>query len=641
MKVSTRDKGSSVKWWRWWTAVLLGWGGVLLWTGQARAAGEFLPVAQAFKLEARVSPQSGVMLDFALAPKTHLYRDRFSVQALPESVKLMAPVLPTGVLKFDEGFGKKVEVYYDRLSVEVGVDAATAPGTPAFVKVGYQGCADDGICYPPQTRYFRLTLAQGGRVVAVAPATAQDAGLSQAGTPASASPAGAASPPIDASAATRMAERIQQTLASGNWLSIVGVFFVAGVLLSFTPCVLPMVPILSSIIVGEDGAVSRVRGLTLALSYSQGMALVYTVLGVAAGLLGEGLAAGLQSPWVLGSFGVLLVVLALSMFGAFHLQMPHFIQSHLTHHSGRLGGGGLLKVFIMGVLSALIVGPCVSGPLAGALVYLSQTRDVLLGGTALYALAWGMSVPLLLVGVSAGSLLPRAGLWMESVKTFFGLLLLGVAWWLVSPILAPLALLGLLGLLLALAAAFTGGFDHMAPQASLKHRSFKAVGMVLAILSVMELAGAVAGAKDPWDPLRPFIASTAGANSAFAASTRPVAFKRVASVAELDAALAEASKAGQVAMLDFYADWCVSCKEMERYTFFDPRVQDQLKHVVTLQADVTANSEADKALLKRFTLFGPPGIIFFDRQGREQGGTRVIGYQAADEFLKSLQAAGI
>ncbi|MES2091157.1 MAG: protein-disulfide reductase DsbD [Pseudomonadota bacterium] len=627
-----------------WVFILVGWLMVLIGIGGAQAA-EFLPVDQVFKLTASTTAQGQVALDFSIAPKTHLYRDRFSVQAQPASVTLGAPSLPTGVRKFDEGFGKEVEVYYGQLLATVGVDAATPAGTPLTLIVGYQGCADEGICYPPQTRRFTVTLAEGGKVVAVAPVLDEgvnagvSAGVASRSTQAPAQPAAAQTAP-----APGPTDRISKALASGSLPKIVGVFFIAGLLLAFTPCVLPMVPILSSIIVGE-GEVGRWRGFTLALSYSQGMALVYTLLGVAAGLLGEGLAASLQNPWVLGAMGLLMVALALSMFGAYELQIPSFVQGHLTMHSGRLQGGSLLAVFFMGVLSALIVGPCVSGPLAGALVYISQTRDVVLGGVALYALACGMSMPLLLVGVSAGSLLPRAGLWMESVKTFFGLVLLGVAWWLVMPVMSPAVQVWSLGGLLALAAAFTGGFDHLGPQASLRHRAFKALGVVLALLAAAEIMGALAGAQSPWDPLRPWLpraqAQALGEGVESTSGQQGLVFKRVSTVAELDAAVAAATQARQGVMLDFYADWCVACKELEHFTFSDARVQAQLHNTVLLQADVTANTAADKALLKRFTLFGPPGIVFFDAQGQEVTGARVMGYQPAEAFLQSLKVAGI
>jgi thiol:disulfide interchange protein DsbD len=626
--------------WRGWLAAAL-----LLGSASVHAADDFLPVEDAFKIEVSAAASGEVQIEVAIAPRTHLYRDRLSFKGVPDAVKVGTPALPEGKRQFDETFGKEVEVYYDHLSAKVPVQGASGS---AFIQMGYQGCADDGLCYPPQTRVFRMTLAEGGKVTAIAAATPEEADKALAVATAPTEPAAKVEASASATAAAVTAaaapkasgSSIETALASGNLFKIVGVFFIAGLLLSFTPCVLPMVPILSSIIVGEGQNVSRVRGFTLALSYSQGMALVYTALGVAAGLLGEGLAAYLQNPWVLGTFGILLVLFSLSMFGAYELQMPSFIQGRLTERSGQLKGGSLVGVFVMGLISALIVGPCVTGPLAGALVYISQTRDVVFGGMALYALAWGMSMPLLLVGVSAGSLLPSTGMWMESVKTLFGMLMLGVAWWLVSPVLPPMALLALAGVWLALGGAFLGAFDTIGPQASLRHRAAKGLGAVLLVMGVFELVGSVTGAASPWSPLsemRPVVASASPAGAKLAnAEGNKIAFKKVSGPAELEAALAEASAQGKVAMVDFYADWCVACKEMEHLTFSDERVREWMANAALIQADVTEVTPDTKGLLKRFGLFGPPGIVFFDPKAGELSHARVIGFQKAEDFLRHL-----
>jgi thioredoxin:protein disulfide reductase len=397
------------------------------------------------------------------------------------------------------------------------------------------------------------------------------------------------------------------------------------VLLSLTPCVLPMLPILSSIIVGHGGTPSRGRGFALAASYSLGMALVYTAFGVAAGLAGEGLAAWLQNPWVLGVFALGLVVLALSMFGVYELQLPGAVTSQLAGASQRLRSGRMASVFAMGGVSALIVSPCVAAPLAGALVYLSQTRDVWLGGTALFALAAGMSVPLLLVGASAGALLPKAGAWMDEVKRFFGLLLLGVALWTVQSALPAPLVLALWGGLAVAAAVLVFGLQGGAARRSAWRYG---VAGVLALLGLLQFVGAASGGADPLQPLAHLRGAPAAAPQ----------FKLVRSIAELDAAL---QGAGRPVMLDFYADWCVSCKEMERYTFSDAAVQRKLAGALLLKADVTKNDADDRALLKRFALFGPPGTIFFDRQGQEIDGARVIGFQNTQQFLRSLAAVGL
>jgi thiol:disulfide interchange protein DsbD len=427
------------------------------------------------------------------------------------------------------------------------------------------------------------------------------------------------------------ATRIEAALRDGRFWPVVGVFLVAGMLLSLTPCVLPMLPILSSIIVGQGEQVSRGRGFMLSLSYSLGMALVYTAFGIAAGLAGEGLAAALQNPWVLGAFAAGLVGLALSMFGLYELQMPAAFHGHLTRASQRLPAGRVAGVFVMGGVSALIVSPCVAAPLAGALVYLSQTRDVWLGGTALFSLAGGMSVPLLLIGASAGAVLPRAGAWMAEIKHFFGLLLLGVALWTVQPLLLSALVLGLWGALAITAAVMVvapGRGHHATFSKKLWRRSLAAV---FGAFGLLQLVGAASGGADPLQPL---------AHLSIGADATPVAlrFTPVRSVEELDAAV---RAAGRPVMLDFYADWCVSCKEMERFTFSDSTVQSRLAGALLLKADVTANSEHDRALLRRFQLFGPPGTLFFDAQGREIAAARVIGFQNREAFLRTLTSVGL
>jgi thiol:disulfide interchange protein DsbD len=423
---------------------------------------------------------------------------------------------------------------------------------------------------------------------------------------------------------------IDSALRSGKFWTVIGVFFAAGILLSLTPCVLPMLPILSSIIVGHGAQVSRGRGLSLAASYSLGMALVYTALGVAAGLAGEGLAAALQKPWVLTLFAAGLIALSLSMFGVYELQLPSALTSRLSNASQRLPAGRFAGVFAMGGLSALIVSPCVAAPLAGALVYLSQTRDVWLGGTALFSLAAGMSVPLLLMGASAGALLPRAGGWMDEVKRFFGVLLLAVALWTVQSVLPASLVLALWGALAVAAAVMLASHHHGHRLGWTQSLWRRAIAAVLAVCGLLQLVGAASGGSNPLQPL----AHLRAQSGVEAAAHGPV-FTTVRSVAELDAALLSA---GRPVMLDFYADWCVSCKEMEKFTFTDPRVREKFARMVLLQIDVTANNADDKAMLKRFQLFGPPGIILFDSQGRELAGKRVIGYQNADQFLQSLQA---
>ena len=625
---------------------------LLLWLGLATvpvlAAEDFLPPEQAFAFEARALDARTVEVAFTVADGYYLYREQFAFAADGAGVRLGSAQVPAGKVKFDVTFNKNLETHRGRVVIRLPVEAAPAN---FMLTVTSQGCADAGLCYPPMPSQARVQLAGfggDGRVsVALAEANSP-AGATPAGAPLSSTKAAIASTPSNLSSATPASDSgIDGALRSGRLWIVLGVFFIAGLLLSFTPCVLPMLPILSSIIVGQSGpASSRSRGFGLALAYSLGMALVYTALGVAAGLAGEGLAAALQNPWVLGGFALLLAALSMSMFGFYELQLPAALRDRLDASASRFKGGQWAGVFAMGGLSALIVSPCVAAPLAGALVYISQTRDVVLGGSALFALAAGMSVPLLLLGASAGALLPRAGPWMESVKRFFGVLLLAVAWWILSPVLpGPVGVAGW-GLLLLVAASLLGAFDRLGEAAGSGARLGKALGVTLAVLGAAQLLGAAAGTSDALQPLSRFaqkalLPGVAGADGAAASRSTAEAgprFRRVQNGAELDAVL---QRAGRPVMLDFYADWCVSCKEMEHLTFNDPQVRARLDTLLLLQADVTRNSPDDRALLKRFNLFGPPGILFFDAQGRELAAHRIIGYQDATRFLASLASAGV
>ena len=546
-------------------------------------AQDFLAPEQAFAFSARMRDAATIEVSFRIADGYYMYRDKIAVSA--EGATLGKVEIPRGTIKFDPNFDKELETLRQQLTIAIPVQA-----NGSFqLKVTSQGCADKGLCYPPMESVATLSTANSGVDVA-APAADGEMG------------------------------RIEASLASGRLILILPLFLLLGLGLSFTPCVLPMVPILSFIIAGEGAQTSRQRGLLLAVAYSLGMALVYTALGIAAGLIGEGLSATLQSPPILSAFAILMAVMALSMFDVYQLQLPASLQLALTRLSERQRGGKLLGVFVMGAISALIVGPCVAAPLAGALVYISQTRNVLIGGSALFAMAVGMSVPLLLVGISAGSLLPRAGAWMQTVKHFFGVLMLALALWMVSSLIPAWLLMlgwGLLG-------AGYGAF--LMRDKSLGWRP-RILGTVFIALGAVQLLGLATGGRDAWSPL----AHLRGQQH------QKTEFTRVRSVAELDAALANTG--GRRVMLDFYADWCVSCIEMEKLTFTNPAVKEKLDQMLLLQADVTANDDDDKALLKRFGLFGPPGIILFDAHGTEIRGTRVIGYQAPAQFLQSLQKA--
>jgi thiol:disulfide interchange protein DsbD len=576
-------------------------------------AAEFLDPAVAFKPTARALDGQTVEVRFEIARGYYLYRDKFRFAAEPATVQLGLPQLPQGKEKQDDTFGK-VEVFYKEAVIRVPVERSSSGALALTLKVSSQGCADAGICYPPQQQKISVELPPPG---AAAPTLAGVGGVGGVG--------------VNGGDGGDETSRIAGVLKDAGFWTVLAFFFVAGLGLSLTPCVFPMIPILSGIIVGHGHHVSRGRSFALSVAYVLGMAVTYALAGVAAGFTGTLLSSALQSPWVLGSFALVFVALSFSMFGFYELQLPIALQSKLSEEAGHLRGGRGIGVFVMGALSALIVGPCVAAPLAGALLYIGQTHDALLGGAALFVMGVGMGAPLLAVGLSAGTLLPRSGPWMEAVKKAFGVILLGTAVWLISPLIPVTVQMLAWALLLIIPAIYMHALDSLPPHAKGWHRFWKGIGIVMLITGAAMLIGALAGARDPLQPL----AGVRG--GAVASEARPLPFQRVKSVAELDARV---KAAGKPVMLDFYADWCVSCKELERYTFSDARVQARLAGWTLLQADVTANSDDDKALLQRFKLYGPPGIIFFDAQGREINGQRIVGFQDAEAFLRTLNRAG-
>jgi thiol:disulfide interchange protein DsbD len=596
----------------------------LLIAGAARADEEFLDPQVAFKFSAKVVEGKAIAVTYEIADGYYMYRERFKFVA--EGATLGEPQIPPGKVKYDETFAKNVETYRHQVTIVIPVEA---PG-PFTLKATSQGCSEKGLCYSPMESSARLMVvggasaANGGGVFGIGTKQGAATGLqSVPGAPASAgvetaaAPAAAAPPVAPAVSGDSEMGKIESALKGGSLMVIAPLFILLGLGLSFTPCVWPMFPILSTIILGDAAGANRSRGLVLSLSYSLGMAVVYTVLGIAAGLAGQSMAAELQNPWVLGASGLLIAGMALSMFGLFDMQLPAGLQSRLASVSNRQSGGKLAGVFGMGAISALIVGPCVAPPLAGALVYISQTHNVVVGGGALFSMAVGMSIPLLLIGLSAGAL-PRSGLWMQAVKRFIGVVMLAMALWLVGPVLP--------GKLQMIAWALLGvGYAFFLLTHERGKWLPKVIGVVFASLGLIQVAGLATGSADPLHPIE----RLAGR------ADRHLQFTRIKTVADLDAVLEQTG--GKTVLLDFYADWCVSCKEMEKLTFIDPAVQQKLANTILLQVDVTENNEADKAMLQRFTLFGPPGIIMFNSAGQEIPDSRVIGFQDTGKFLRSLQ----
>ncbi|APX79013.1 protein-disulfide reductase DsbD [Achromobacter insolitus] len=593
---------------------------LLGWQTAARAEAEFLEPEKAFIFSAEMVAPETLELRYRVAPGYYMYRERFGITISPIGAATLGDaVYPKGEVKYDPTFEKDMEVFHQDVVIRVPLAAG---GQPFTLTVTAQGCADAGLCYPPMDSSVKLTPVAAGY------ALAGPGGAAAAATGASSASGGLGA--LVNAGDTGLAD----ALGGLGWVKTAGVFLVLGLLLAFTPCVLPMIPILSSIVLGgaAQAKPSRGRGLALAATYVLGMSVVYTALGVAAGLSGAGLAAWLQTPWILSLFAILLAVLALAMFDAFTFQMPAGIQGWLSQRSARIPGGRYTGALVMGALSALIVGPCVAAPLAGALLYISQTGDVVLGGSALFAMAWGMGVPLLIVGASSGALLPKAGPWMDGVKRLFGMLLLATAWWMLIPVVPTWVQMTGWAFLAVVAAVMLRAFDAL-PEGAGSARMFgKGVGLLLALAAAAWLIGAASGGRDVLQPLSHLAART-DAPAGVAANSGEVHFTRVRNNAELDALLAQSR---QPVMLDFYADWCVSCREMERFTFTDPGVAQRMAGMLLVQADVTANNADDRALLKRFRLFGPPGIMFFEPGGKELPDARVVGFQDAKRFTESL-----
>ena len=581
---------------------------------------EFVDPDVAFVLTAEAKSANNIQLNWRIADGYYLYKKRIQLASADAAHPVGALVLPKGLPHSDEYFGEQ-EVYRQSLDASFTLQPSASKSE---VTVTYQGCADAGLCYPPITK--RITIGADG-AVSIAGATGPTSPIAAATAAASATTAAATGKSVDPDCMPSEQDSWAEKIKNGNLLLVLLGFFGTGLLLAFTPCVLPMVPILSGIIAGSGENVSTRRSFMLSVSYVLGMALTYTAAGIAAGAIGKGfnLQATFNQPWILILFSLLFVVLAASMFGLFTIEMPNFIQTRLSDTSNKQQAGTYAGVAVMGALSALIVSACVAPPLIAALTVISQTGEIARGGAALFAMSLGMGTPLLLVGASAGKLLPKAGAWMETVKNVFGVLFLAVAAWMLSRIAPERAILPLWSVP-AFALAWVLWRSMRKPTTGAY--VLRAGGVLSGLAGVTLLAGAALGGTDPLSPI-----------PQLATPKTPLEFKRIKTLADLERELAAANAAGKTVMLDFYADWCVSCKEMEHYTFNQPDVKQVLANTVALQADVTAADDQDRELLQHFGIFGPPTIAFYSVDGVEQRSLRVVGFQDTEKFKRQAKAA--
>lgn len=556
-----------------------------------------------------------------IAEGHYLYDPKFNFQILqPADIGIATVDLTEGKLKTDEFFGE-VEVHRGEARALLSFNNLRSASN-VTLKVGYQGCADIGVCYPPQ--YKEISVTEIPASMTAASVSSANAGASSGGSTGNA---------INTGAPMAEQDKLAASLGSGKTITTILTFFGLGLLLTFTPCVLPMIPILSSIIVGKGDQVGTGKAFRLSLVYVLAMALTYTIAGVIIGLTGENIQAALQHPYVLAAFALLFVVLSASMFGLYELQMPSFIQNRLMAVSNQQKSGSYAGVAGMGFLSALIVGPCVTAPLVGALIYIGQTGDAVLGGAALFALSMGMGLPLLIIGTSFGRYMPKAGPWMDNIKAAFGFMLLGLAIWMLDRVIPSWATMFLAAMLLIMVGMFLGVFDGRA--GSGLQKIGKGLGYASVVYGTLLLIGVGTGTGSLIRPLQGLTAGTHGGENS-AQAFQHVTFNRIKGVSELEAALSTARSQNQPVILDFYADWCVSCKEMEAFTFTNQQVAAKMNQAVLLQADVTANDKADKSLLKRYGIFGPPAIIFYDNEGAEVESSRVVGFMSAEKFLTHL-----
>ena len=594
---------------------------------------EFLPPDEAFQLSVKMVSDNKVAVSLMIAEGYYLYREKFAFESVTEGISILPYELPAGDIKEDEFLGR-TEVYHSSFAIDLVLSGQSADGKFQLV-AKYQGCAEKGICYPPISKTIDLVPGKAdGTTAAVAEGAGEKIIMPE-------------NPSSVANGEISEEQTVIAMLSEGSVGSTILAFFLFGLALSLTPCVFPMIPILSGIIVGQGTEITRKKSFTLSVVYVLGMTIMYTIAGMLAGLTGELLSSAFQNPWVLGGSALVFVLLSFSMFGFYELQLPASLQTRLTEKSNNIPGGAYSGVFVMGALSALIVGPCVAAPLSGALLYIGQTGDFMLGGVALFVMSLGMGVPLLLIGASAGSLLPKAGAWMNAVKAVFGVLMLAVAIWLLERILPSAVILALWAALLIISAIYMRALDTLPEMASGWQRFWKGTGIVVLLYGIALLFGSLTGATDVFNPLEKLTGTTqfVSVNGSTSQGEGGLSFEEVKGPEEFDQALARAASAGKPVFVDFYADWCVECVRMENTTFKSPSVIAALAGYQLLRLDLTANDELDKQVLKKFNLFGPPALLFFGTDGQEMRHMRVIGYQDAAEFTatveKASKAAGV
>ncbi len=558
-----------------------------------------LPAEQAFQFFATVKDANTLHVNWRIADGYYLYREKIHLNLVnKQAVQLGQITIPQGSPYHDEAFGQ-VQIFHNELSFDLPLIRTETSAQNITLLAKYQGCADRGVCYPPMESKIELSIPETQQIT---PPTAR---LSEQ-------------------------DQIFQSFKSDSLALTLLSFFGFGLLLAFTPCIFPMIPILSGIIVGQGESITTRKAFLLSLSYVFASALTYTAFGILAALFGSNLQSTFQQPWIIAVFSGIFILLSLSMFGFYNLELPKFLQAKLHNSSDQHRDGSYLGAAIMGSLSSLIVGPCVAAPLVGALIYIGQTGDVILGGSALFVMGFAMGSPLLLLGASAGKLLPKAGHWLNSTKAIFGVLMLAVSLWMLDRILPAAVTMLLAAALLIISAIYLRAIDPLPESLSGWHKLWKGLGIIMLVYGILLLIGLSTGNSNPLQPLRGL------GNAQSVEREHGLSFKKVSSTAQLDQIIEQASINKQWVMLDFYADWCISCKEMEAYTFTDERVKQQLSRFILIQADVTKNSADDKALLQRFNLIGPPAILFFAPDKQERTAARVIGYQNSDTFLANI-----